>query len=67
MQPAVSVILPTFNRQQYLPPTMASMFAQTFQNWELLIADDGSGPETQRYLRTLEGPPRRRVRHRPTA
>jgi glycosyltransferase involved in cell wall biosynthesis len=56
--PVVSVILPTFNRLQYLPDTVASVFGQTFQDWELLIADDGSDAETMAYLKTLDDPPR---------
>jgi GT2 family glycosyltransferase len=54
--PAVSVILPTFNRLQYLRPAIASVFEQTFDAWELLIADDGSGAETRAYLQTLDDP-----------
>ena len=57
----VSVILPTFNRLRYLPDAVASVFGQTFQDWELLIADDGSGQETQDYLRTLDDRLRVRV------
>ena len=58
MQAAVSIILPTFNRSQYLRVAIESVFAQTFQDWELIIADDGSGAETQAYLRTFAGVPR---------
>jgi glycosyltransferase involved in cell wall biosynthesis len=61
MQPAVSIILPTFNRLQYLPATIASIFGQTFEDWELLISDDGSDPDTLAYLRTLHDPPRVRI------
>jgi glycosyltransferase involved in cell wall biosynthesis len=50
----VSVILPTFGRLQYLRPTVASVYRQTFQDWELVIADDGSDTETRGYLTTLE-------------
>lgn len=35
---------------------MASVFAQTCTNWELIIADDGSGEETREYLRSIESP-----------
>jgi len=48
----VSVILPTFGRLQYLRPTLVSVYRQTFQDWELIIADDGSDTETGDYLRT---------------
>ena len=53
-QPLVSIVLPTFGRLQYLRPTIGSIYRQTLQDWELLIADDGSDEETRAYLRTLE-------------
>lgn len=52
-QPLVSIILPTFGRLQYLRATIASVYQQTLQDWELVIADDGSDEETRAYLRTL--------------
>ncbi len=55
--PLVSVILPTFNRPKYLRSAVESVFAQTFQNWELIIADDGSDADTKAYLRSLESLP----------
>jgi glycosyltransferase involved in cell wall biosynthesis len=57
-QPLVSVILPTFNRLQFLPAAIDSVFAQTYEHWELVIADDGSNDETREYLRRLEASPR---------
>jgi hypothetical protein len=54
----VSVIVPVFNRLQYLRPAIESVFAQTFQDWELLIADDGSDGETLDYLCRLKHQPR---------
>ena len=61
MSPAVSIVLPTFNRLRYLPSAVQSVFAQTFADWELIIADDGSEGETAAYLETLNNPPRVRV------
>ena len=54
--PSVSVILPTFNRTGFLRLTVESVFSQTHSDWELVIADDGSGEETRSYLRTLTDP-----------
>src|SRR6267154_4890439 len=54
----VSVIIPTFNRPQFLPAAIGSVFNQTFSDWELLIADDGSDERTRAYLRTLSHLPR---------
>ncbi len=51
--PDVSVILPTFNRRRFLELAIESVFAQTWPNWELIIADDGSGEETRDYLRSI--------------
>lgn len=59
--PCVSIILPTFNRLKFLPATIESIRKQSFVDWELLIADDGSGSELRTYLRQLENPPRIRV------
>jgi GT2 family glycosyltransferase len=54
----VSVVLPTFNRLKYLRPTIESVYAQTFTDWELILADDGSDLETTQYLRSLAADPR---------
>ncbi len=54
MAPVVSIVLPTFNRLHYLRDAVASVFAQTFGEWELLIADDGSEQQTLRFLESLE-------------
>lgn len=52
--PLITVVLPTYDRLEYLQAAVASVLAQTFTDWELVIADDGSGTETQAYLSTLE-------------
>jgi hypothetical protein len=54
--PAVSIIVPTFNRLRLLRRSLASVFEQTFEDWELLIADDGSGPDARAYLEALDDP-----------
>ena len=51
--PVVSVIIPTYNREGYLPDALESVFAQTYDRWELLVVDDGSTDGTRAYLEAL--------------
>lgn len=44
--PLVSIVLPTFNRQAVLDRAVRSVIAQTVQDWELILIDDGSTDET---------------------
>ena len=44
--PAVSVIMPAYNVAPYISASIASVRAQTFTDWELLVVDDGSTDET---------------------
>ena len=41
-QPRVSVVIPTFNAEAYVRATLDSVVAQTFEDWELVVFDDGS-------------------------
>jgi glycosyltransferase involved in cell wall biosynthesis len=48
--PEVSVIIPTYNCDRYLPEAIASVQQQTFQDWEVIVIDDGSTDETQQAI-----------------
>ena len=65
MTPLVSIVMPTYNRLQYLRAAIGSVFAQTVPDWELVIADDGSDRETRSYLQSLTESPRVRILLRP--
>jgi glycosyltransferase involved in cell wall biosynthesis len=52
-RPKVSIILPTYNRAKFLPQAFASIRAQTWTDWELIIVDDGSTDDTQEILPEL--------------
>ena len=54
--PSVSIIVPSFNRTRFLRLAVESVFAQTFSDWEMIVADDGSSEETRQYLRGIAHP-----------
>lgn len=39
--PAITVLLPTYNRRQYLPRSIKSIIDQTFTDWRLIVVNDG--------------------------
>jgi glycosyltransferase involved in cell wall biosynthesis len=41
-QPAVSVIVPNYNHERYLPDRLNSIFAQTYRDFEVILLDDAS-------------------------
>lgn len=41
-QPLISIIVPCYNVEQYLPKCIESILAQTYRNLEILLVDDGS-------------------------
>ena len=51
--PTVSVIIPAFNRTSFLQLAIQSACAQTYTDWEIIVADDGSDETTQEYLRGI--------------
>jgi glycosyltransferase involved in cell wall biosynthesis len=52
-RPLVSVIMPCFNAAGTVRRAVASMLAQTFEDWELIVVDDGSADSTRALLEEL--------------
>ena len=50
MNPLVSIIIPTFNRYDYIGETLESVIMQTYRNWECIIVDDGSSDYTSQLI-----------------
>src|SRR5581483_4919202 len=45
--PLVSCIVPVFNGERYLADALDSIFAQTYQSIEVIVADDGSSDKSR--------------------
>lgn len=50
--PLISICLPTLNARRFLEPRMASIFAQTMRDWELIVCDSESVDGTWEFLCT---------------
>src|SRR5690606_34265329 len=44
--PLISIVIPTYNRAQFIAETLTSVKNQTYQNWECVVVDDGSTDNT---------------------
>lgn len=44
--PTVSILMTAYNREQYIAEAIESVLQSTYQNWELIIVDDGSADKT---------------------
>lgn len=49
----VSIVVPTYNRLALLNQAIASVIAQSWPDWELVVVDDGSDDGTPEYVRSL--------------
>jgi len=55
MKPKVSVIIPTYNRLPMLKEAVDSVLAQDFEDFELIVVDDGSTDGTAEEIKRYGG------------
>ncbi|MFQ6092657.1 MAG: glycosyltransferase [bacterium] len=53
--PRVSVIIPTYNRAQFLTEAIGSVLDQSYGDFELIVIDDGSKDGTREVLKPFQG------------
>jgi glycosyltransferase involved in cell wall biosynthesis len=46
----ISVVMAAYNRAHTLPRAIASVLAQTYPDWELIVVDDGSRDGTEALM-----------------
>ena len=54
--PKVSVIIPAYNAMNYLPATMESLLNQTFDDFEVIVVNDGSFDDTEQWTSQITDP-----------
>jgi glycosyltransferase involved in cell wall biosynthesis len=52
-KPKVSVLVPAYNAMEYLPKTISSVIDQTYQDFEIIIVNDGSVDEIETWAKQL--------------
>ena len=50
----VSIIIPTFNRRDYITTALDSVLAQSYKDYEIIIIDDGSSDDTKEVLKPYQ-------------
>jgi glycosyltransferase involved in cell wall biosynthesis len=63
-EPLVSVIIPTYNRPEYLKEAISSAVHQTYRNLEIIVSDNCSPENPQALVESFQDPCIKFVRHK---
>jgi glycosyltransferase involved in cell wall biosynthesis len=53
---SISIAIPFYNAEEYLLDAIRSVFAQTYQDWELILIDDGSTDNSLAIAQSIKDP-----------
>jgi len=53
-KPFFSIVLPTYNRADFITKAIESAMEQAFEDWELIIIDDGSTDDTKEVVQSYQ-------------
>jgi len=51
-----SIVIPTYNRAEFVVKTIASLIGQEFSNFEIIVVDDGSTDDTRARVTSISDP-----------
>jgi len=54
MIPKVSIIIPTYNGEKFLEKTIKSVLNQTYENFEIIVINDGSQDNTEKIIEKFQ-------------
>lgn len=54
--PQVSIVIPAYNAMTYFPETLKSVLEQTFQDFEVVIVNDGSSDDVEQWVSQVTDP-----------
>ena len=54
--PKFSIVIPLYNKEKDIKKTLESVFEQSFQDYEIIIVDDGSTDSSRKIVLALDDP-----------
>ncbi|MDJ1172689.1 glycosyltransferase family 2 protein [Roseofilum capinflatum] len=54
--PKISVVIPAYNAMAYLPETLENLLQQTWQDFEVIVVNDGSSDDTPQWVAEVRDP-----------
>jgi glycosyltransferase involved in cell wall biosynthesis len=52
-RPFISVVIPTFNSENFIAKTLETLYSQTYNNYEVIVSDDGSSDNTVEVVKEV--------------